>query len=171
MPFTPFHMGPGIAVKALLQSSFSLMVFGWAQIVMDIQPLIVLISGEGHLHGFSHTYIGAVLLALFSALTGKYLSEVGLFILGLNAEWKVKIAWWVCFLSAFIGTFSHVLLDSIMHADVEPFFPVTKTNDFLGFISVQALHKVCLYSGLVGGIFYFTINWAQKFNNQRQSDT
>ncbi len=51
MPFTPFHMGPGIVVKALLQGSFSLMVFGWAQIVMDIQPLFVLISGEGHLHG------------------------------------------------------------------------------------------------------------------------
>jgi hypothetical protein len=40
MPFTPYHMGPGILIKALLQGSFSLMVFGWAQIVMDIQPLI-----------------------------------------------------------------------------------------------------------------------------------
>lgn len=170
MPFTPFHMGPGIVAKALLQSSFSLMVFGWAQIVMDIQPLIVMISGEGHLHGFSHTYIGAVLLAIFAALSGKYLSELGLFILGLNPMWQVKIAWWVCFLSAFIGTFSHVLLDSIMHSDVEPFFPVTKENMFLGLISVQALHKVCLYSGLVGGALYFTINWAQKFNKERQSD-
>ena len=27
------------------------------------------------------------------------------------------------FISAFIGTFSHVFLDSIMHSDVEPFFP------------------------------------------------
>ncbi len=41
MPFTPVHMGPGILIKALLQSSFSLMVFGWTQIIMDIQPLIV----------------------------------------------------------------------------------------------------------------------------------
>lgn len=44
MPFTPIHMGPGILIKSLLQGSFSLMVFGWTQIVMDIQPLIVLIS-------------------------------------------------------------------------------------------------------------------------------
>ena len=63
MPFTPFHMGPGIAIKALMGGSFSLMIFGWTQIVMDIQPLLVLISGEGHLHGFSHTYIGATLIA------------------------------------------------------------------------------------------------------------
>ena len=86
MPFTPLHMGPGILIKALLQGSFSLMVFGWAQIVMDIQPLFVLVTGEGHLHGFSHTYIGATLLAILSALSGKYLSEIGLKILGFNAN-------------------------------------------------------------------------------------
>lgn len=140
------------------------MVFGWAQIVMDIQPLAVMILGEGHLHGFSHTYIGATLLALFSAASGKYLSEIGLFVFGLNKQWKVKIAWWVSVLSAFIGTISHVLLDSIMHSDVEPFFPLTTNNMFLGLISVQSLHKVCLYSGLVGGALYFVINWLHKTN-------
>jgi hypothetical protein len=164
MPFTPFHMGPGIVVKALLQGSFSLMVFGWAQIVMDIQPLVVMITGEGHLHGFSHTYIGGTLLAIFSAISGKYLSEVGLFVFGFNKQWQVKIAWWVSFLSAFIGTLSHVFIDSIMHADAEPFFPITTSNTFLGLMSVQALHKVCLYSALVGGILYFAIYWLQKFN-------
>jgi len=128
MPFTPFHMGPGIFIKALLQSSFSLMVFGWSQIVMDIQPFIVLISGEGHLHGFSHTYIGATLLAVFSAFSGKYLSEIGLYILYINNQWQVKISWWVAFLSAFIGTYSHVVLDSIMHSDVEPFYPFNISN-------------------------------------------
>ena len=84
MPFTPLHMGPGLVVKACMQGAFSLMVFGWTQIVMDIQPLIVLISGEGHLHGFTHTYVGAILIALFAALTGKYLSELGLKIIGLS---------------------------------------------------------------------------------------
>ncbi|WP_448547557.1 metal-dependent hydrolase [Thalassotalea fusca] len=118
-------------MKSLLQGSFSLMVFGWTQIVMDIQPLIVLISGEGHLHGFTHTYIGAILIAIFSALTGKYLSELGLTILKISPhEQPIVIAWWVVFLSAFLGSFSHVLLDSIMHADVEPLFPFTLNNQF-----------------------------------------
>ncbi len=166
MPFTPFHMGPGIVVKALLQGSFSLMVFGWAQIVMDIQPLIVMISGEGHLHGFSHTYLGATFLAVLSALSGKYLSQVGLFVIGLNKLWAVNISWWVSFLSAFIGTMSHVLLDSIMHSDVEPFFPFTKNNEFLGLMSVQSLHKVCLYSALVGGALYFGVNCLNKLNKE-----
>jgi len=162
MPFTPYHMGPGIIIKAMLQGSFSLMVFGWAQIIMDIQPLVVLITGEGHLHGFSHTYVGATLLAIFSALSGKCLSEVDLFVLGLNKQWQVNIAWWVSFLSAFIGTFSHVLLDSIMHADVKPFYPITTSNPLLELISVKSLHKFCLISGLIGGTLYFVISWRQK---------
>lgn len=163
MPFTPIHMGPGILIKALLQSSFSLMVFGWTQIVMDIQPLIVLISGEGHLHGFTHTYVGAILIALFAALTGKYLSELGLKIIGLSKkEHPINIAWWVVLLSAFIGSFSHVLLDSIMHSDVEPFFPFTLNNQFLGLITVQMLHKICMYSGLLGAATYFVMSWRLK---------
>jgi len=162
MPFTPIHMGPGILIKALLQSSFSLMVFGWTQIVMDIQPLIVLITGEGQLHGFSHTYIGAILIAIFSALSGKYLSEIGLVILGIGKDSPIKILWWVSFLSAFIGSFSHVFLDSIMHTDVEPFYPFTTNNHFQGLISISALHKVCLYSGLVGTAIYYGISWRLK---------
>lgn len=168
MPFTPFHMGPGIVVKALLQGSFSLMVFGWAQIVMDIQPLIVLITGEGHLHGFTHTYVGATLLAVFSALTGKYLSEVGLFVFGLNDGWRVKIGWWVAFVSAFIGTYSHVALDSIMHADIEPLFPFTKANALLNIIPVSALHQACVYSALVGGVAYFAINALCRLNSSNK---
>ncbi len=84
MPFTPLHMGPGVLIKSILQGSFSLMIFGWTQVIMDIQPLIVILSGEGHLHGFSHTYIGATLLAIFSAISGKYLSEIGLRMLTLD---------------------------------------------------------------------------------------
>ena len=77
-------MGPGILIKALLQSSFSLMVFGWTQIIMDIQPLIVLVTGEGHLHGFTHTFLGATCIAFISGFSGKYLSELGLRIIGIK---------------------------------------------------------------------------------------
>jgi membrane-bound metal-dependent hydrolase YbcI (DUF457 family) len=167
MPFTPIHMGPGLFIKALLQGSFSLMVFGWAQIVMDIQPLIVMITGVGHLHGFSHTYMGASLLALFSALTGKYLSEFGLYLFGIsNHQKKIKIRWRVCFASAFIGTFSHVLLDSFMHYDVQPFYPFTLNNDFVTIMSIEQLHSLCLYLGIIGAVMYFLIQkLLSKANN------
>lgn len=167
MPFTPLHMGPGIFIKALLQSSFSLMVFGWTQIVMDIQPLVVTLTGEGHLHGFTHTYVGAVLIAIFSALSGKYLSEIGLRILGFYNNQTINISWWVSFLSAFIGSFSHVFLDSIMHYDVEPFYPVALVNHFYGWLSISMLHKFCLYSGVVGAFIYYAVIYhAVKLNKE-----
>jgi len=163
MPFTPFHMGPGILIKALFRGSFSLMVFGWAQIVMDVQPLFVLLTVDGHLHGFSHTYVGATLLAIFSALSGKYLSEFGLRIIGFSKKARpIKITWSVTFISAFIGTFSHVILDSIMHSDVQPYFPISLENNFLGLITISQLHQFCLYSAVVGALLYFSLHYYKK---------
>jgi membrane-bound metal-dependent hydrolase YbcI (DUF457 family) len=156
MPFTPFHMGPGLFVKSLLQGSFSLMVFGWTQIVMDIQPLVVLIVGDGHLHGFTHTYIGATLIGLFSGFTGKYAGEYGLRFLG-QLQF-LPISWPVAMISAMIGSFSHVLLDSIMHDDVQPFAPFLMNNVFLDLVSVETLHKICMYSGLLGIGLYFLVS-------------
>jgi hypothetical protein len=66
-------MGSGILLKALRPERFSLMVFGWTQIVMDLQPLVAMLSGRGELHSFTHTWIGAGLLAVVAALSGKYL--------------------------------------------------------------------------------------------------
>ena len=168
MPFTPFYMGPGILVKAILQGSFSLMVFGWAQIVMDIQPLLVLITGDGHLHGFSHTFVGATLLAIFSALSGKYLSEFGLKVLRISRKSNpIIIKWKVVYISAFVGTYSHVLLDAVMHSDVEPYYPLSLENGFLGLISVSHLHQFCIYAGLIGAVVYYSVEYVQRKHNKR----
>lgn len=152
MPFTPIHMGPGMLVKSALQERFSLMMFGWSQIAIDIQPLAVMLTGQGHLHGFTHTYLGAVLVAVGAAITGKHLAEFGLKLFDLPDH--LPISWRVAFLSAFIGTFSHVLLDSVMHADLQPFAPWRLDNPFLEYISVSNLHWFCLGAGILGLIVY-----------------
>jgi len=155
MPFTPIHMGPGLAIKSLLQKKFSLMVFGWSQIVIDIQPLLVILSGRGTVHGFTHTYLGATLIALFCAFSGKYLGELGLKII--RKKEYLPISWKVAFISAFIGTYSHVLLDSVMHYDVIPFSPFWKSNILLSIVSVNTLNIFCLASGLIGIVIYYLI--------------
>lgn len=161
MPFTPFHMGPGLFVKALLQGSFSLMVFGWTQIVMDLQPLLVMLHGNGHVHGFTHTLIGATLVGVLSAFTGKYASEYGLRLIGQTIF--LPISWTVTITSALTGVYSHVLLDGIMHDDVEPFAPFSLNNPLLGLISIHSLHQVCLYTGLFGSAIYIAISlWQNK---------
>jgi membrane-bound metal-dependent hydrolase YbcI (DUF457 family) len=152
-------MGPGILIKAILQGSFSLMVFGWTQIIMDIQPLIVILTGEGRLHGFTHTYVGATLIALFSAVTGKYLSEWALRLLWSNKFGRVHIGWVVATVSAFIGSYSHVVLDSLMHSDMTPLFPFSPVNQLLGVISAEAVYRLCVYTGLFGAVVYFAVQW------------
>jgi membrane-bound metal-dependent hydrolase YbcI (DUF457 family) len=123
---------------------------------MDIQPLLVMISGKGHLHGFTHTFIGAAMIAVFAGLSGKTLSG---FILrrAINSVKPIAMGWKVVFISALIGSVSHVLLDSIMHMDVELFYPFSAANTLLGLMPIDALHLFCLFSGLVGSFLYIGI--------------
>ncbi|MDO3388500.1 hypothetical protein QWI17_21820 [Gilvimarinus sp. SDUM040013] len=163
MPFTPFHMGPGLLIKSVLRGAFSLMVFGWAQIIMDIQPLLVMLTGDGHLHGFSHTYLGASLLAVLAAVTGKPLAAIGLKILRVTPERKT-ITWPIAFVSAAIGSYSHVFLDSIMHADVQPWFPFRMGNPLLGLLSYDAIHWFCLGTALLGIALYVLVSFWRDRN-------
>jgi membrane-bound metal-dependent hydrolase YbcI (DUF457 family) len=155
VPFTPLHMGAGIVVKAVMRNSFSLVVFGGSQIVIDIQPLVVMLTNKGELHGFSHTILGATLIGLFCGLAGK---PIGEFFLKLLREPKyLPISWRVSFISAFIGTYSHIFIDSIMHSDVMPFSPFSTASPLHGIISIEALHVWCVVSAVVGGLVYFVM--------------
>ncbi len=160
MPFTPLHMGPGIAIKAALRRHFSLMVFGWSQILMDLQPLFVMLTDKGELHGFSHTFLGATLIGLAAALSGKPLGEIGLRILREPAH--LPIAWPVAFWSAYIGTYSHVLIDSIMHSDMLPFAPWWAGSPLHGVIGIDTLHLWCVGLALAGGALYYGMHRLQR---------
>lgn len=168
MPFTPLHMGPGILIKSVMQGSFSLMVFGWTQILMDIQPLYVMLSHKGTLHGFTHTYLGASLVAAVSVFSGKYLAELGLRILAIK-KYVVKISWKVAVISSFIGSFSHVWLDNIMHSDIRPFAPFSQNMSFYGWLTIEQLHYLCLYSGLTGAVIFFSLEiFFKKVGERKQ---
>ncbi len=154
MPFTPFHMGPALLLKALLQGCFSLTIFGWAQIVMDIQPLIVMVTGEGKLHGSSHTLIGATVLLFVAALTGRGILIGFQKIIRLREPYRLELPWSIVFFSAAIGTYSHVFIDMIMHGDVHVLWPFSTWNGILQVVSTEQLHWVCIGTGGVGIILY-----------------
>ena len=164
MPFTPLHMGPGIAVKAVLQRKFSLMVFGWSQIVMDLQPLLAMTTGTVALHGFTHTYVGATLLGLVAAVTGKYLGAWGLRLI--REERHLPIGWGVAFASAYVGTYSHVLIDRIMHSDMEPFSTFSTRSPVHGLIAIDMLHVLCVATAAVGGVVYYLVDWLLRRKNR-----
>lgn len=158
MPVTPFHMGPGLAAKAVLGRHLSLMVFGFSQVAIDLEPLAHLVRGDVLLHGFAHTYVGATLVAAISAAVGRPICQ------HLLGRWRPdpesrflvwlrgpdRIAWPAAIVGAFVGTYSHVFLDSIMHADMRPLAPFAETNAMLGAMSIGALHLLCVAGGGLG---------------------
>ena len=76
MPFTPIHLGPGLAFKALGGRHFSFMVFGGAQVLMDLEPLIGILQNRDVLHGVTHTWLGALVIGSVAAVIGKPISTM-----------------------------------------------------------------------------------------------
>lgn len=142
-------------IKAFLRDRFSLVVFGGSQVVMDIQPVVFVLTGIGSLHGFSHTYLAAAFIGLFCALSGKYLGEMFL----RRIRWADfrPIRWPVAFISAFIGTYSHVFIDDIMHADVHPLLPFSRYSPAYGLMNMGALHLFCVLCFIMGLVLYFAV--------------
>ena len=125
------------------------MVFGCAQVLMDIEPLLGLIQGRAVLHGYTHTLAGALVIGLAAALTGRPVSELVLRVLSIPHS---PLTWRAAFAGAFIGTYSHVLLDAIMHSDMNPWWPVAAGNGLLGLIPLGLLHLICLGVGAVSAL-------------------
>ena len=153
MPFTPVHLGPGTLLKACLGAHFSFVVFGGAQVLTDIEPLIQMMRGASVLHGHSHSIGGAVVIGIIATGLGK---PIGEWFLRLIQVKEPHISWAASATGAFLGTFSHILIDGIMHSDMAPWSPFTTNNHLLGLVSVQALHYLCLASGVIGLIVLTT---------------
>ena len=167
MPFTPYHVGPAIAVKSVFPRKFSLFIFAWAQIVMDLQPLIVILVGRGRPHGATHTLIGAAVLGGAAALTGKYLQEWVL-------SWRkgrpvIRLSWGLVLLSAFLGTFSHVLIDALVYPDIDLLWPFTSGNPLRIGFSMQGVVLFCVIGGVLGAVVWGLRSIVQRGKRQKDS--
>ncbi|KRA72937.1 hypothetical protein ASD78_15095 [Lysobacter sp. Root667] len=147
MPFTPIHLGPGLAFKAIGGRRFSFMVFGGAQVLMDIEPLLGILRGWPVLHGPTHTVWGALPIGLLAGAIGRPISAACLRSLRIP---HAPFTWPASFAGALLGTYSHVLLDAIMHSDLQPVWPLSPANPLLRWISVDQLHLACMALGLFG---------------------
>lgn len=158
MPATPLHMGPGVLVKAVAGRHFSLLVFGFAQVLIDIEPAVRMVRGDAVLHGYTHTYLGAAGIAVVAALAGRPICQF------LLDRWRddpaspfmnwlrgpARISWTAALTGAFAGTWSHVVLDSIMHVDMEPLAPLSTENALHYFVLLDSLHVFCVATAVLG---------------------
>lgn len=144
MPFTPFHLGPGAVFKAIGGRHFSFLVFGGAQVLMDLEPLAGIVRGAPVLHGYSHTVAGALAIGIVAALLGRPISNRVLAGLpGVHAP----LTWTAAFAGALAGTFSHIVLDAVMHDDMRPWWPLSEANGLLHVVSVDRLQMGCAVAG------------------------
>lgn len=147
MPFTPIHLGPGLLIKAIGGRHVSFMVFGGAQVLMDIEPLIGIVQDAPVLHGVTHTLPGALVIGSIAGIIGRPISMWALDLLGIRHR---PFTWAASFAGAYLGTLSHVLLDAIMHFDMAPLWPLAHGNPLRGWISIDQLHAACAVAGIAG---------------------
>ena len=149
MPFTPFHLGPGAAFKAIGGTHFSFLVFGGTQVLMDIEPGVRLILGTEILHGYTHTLAGAVVIGALGVATGKPVTD---WVLKRSGLAHAPLTWTATAAGAFIGSFSHVFLDALMHPDMHPLWPLSDANPWLAIVTLDQLHYGCAALGVIGGL-------------------
>ncbi len=170
MPFTPFHMGVGLAAKAVGGRHFSVLTFGIAQVAMDIEPLIGMLRQSPVLHGPTHTYLGAGPIALVAAaltpwLCGPLLRRWNHEVVHYGMPWLQETVSWkprVLVVSALAGTFSHVLLDSVMHLDIQPWAPWSDANGLYASLSLPTLHLLCTAGMVVGALGWVALRWVRR---------
>lgn len=153
MPFTPLHMGPGLAFKSLIPNHFSFSAYALATVAMDVEPLYRMWRIEFPLHGVSHTLTGALLIAAGTVLIGRRVIEAGWRVyerLGGGDGEGFRMTWVQAWCGAVLGTGSHLLLDGIMHADMRPFAPLTDANPLLMYEWVLPMHLGCVLAGMAG---------------------
>lgn len=158
MPFTPFHFGPGAALHALAPRQVSLLAFAAVNVLIDFEPLYFMLRAEEPLHRFMHTLPGAALAAVAT-----------LFLFLAARRWAVRLhlpdwfAWKTLnvapvLVGGALGSFTHLLFDGIMHADLRPLSPWTDWNPLLGWLSIDALHAFCVGSGVAAAIILILRN-------------
>jgi hypothetical protein len=151
MPATPFHLGPGVLIKAAAPRQFSMAAYSLAQVVIDVESGYYLLRGEYPVHRQAHTFLLGGLIGL---LCGLIVSRVGgwwarprdVVPEALAAEFRMPLA----VVSGIFGGIFHSVLNGIMYPDIRPFRPFTDANPLYGLVSIRTLYLFCTITGLVG---------------------
>ena len=150
-------------VKAVMPNRFSIMAFGIAQVLIDLEVLWNMAHNNNQLHTFFHTYLGASFIVLIAAPLGKRVSGWARKIWNLAAgnfspfDMTVSghTSWMATLLGASIGAYSHVLFDSFYHSDIKPFQPWSDSNPCEGLIApfrMEIVFNALFIIGLAGFI-------------------
>lgn len=155
MPFTPFHFGPGLAIGLPLRRYLHVPTFLAASVLVDIEPLLVLILGLNYpLHGYLHTFLfgisaGIVFGCVMFLFEGNLRPLYKAFLLETECS-PSRVSFLA---SGALGTGLHILLDTPLYSDIKPFFPVV-TNPFYHPSIASEVYSLCVWMRIIGVAFY-----------------
>ena len=140
MPITPFHFGPGLLFHGAAPRRVSFIAFVAANCITDCESIYNVLSGTFPIHRFLHTFVGAAVAAALTVASFLVLRR-----LARNNELPNWFEWQQLALAsvivgALLGSYSHIVLDGIMHADMRPLAPWSEANPFLHAVSLGVLH-------------------------------
>lgn len=165
MPFTPFHLGPALCLGIPLRKYIHAPTFILANVVLDIEPLLVLITGLNYpLHGYFHTFIAAVGVGVAFGFVMFFLERPMHPLykrLLLEPEATFKKSQFI--IAGVLGTMLHVLFDAPLYWDIKPFYPLT-ANPLYGSVSSLEIYLLSVWMGVLGIILYslLFIVWVYK---------
>jgi len=152
LPLTPFHLGPTFAIGMIFQRQINMAAILLASTVIDVRTMYCFLN-NCHLHGPLHTYLGATVFAM-AIIIVIYTSKNHLRKLSNNLKIKQSYSVKSIILGALVGAWSHVFMDSFMHYDITPFWPILE-NPFLGVISNQTNYNITIIGFIIGAVVYF----------------
>ncbi|MFX1319445.1 MAG: hypothetical protein ACFE9D_08200 [Promethearchaeota archaeon] len=160
MPFTPFHLGPGLLIGLILFPYLFLPSILLGSIIVDIEPLTFLLLGLPVQHLFFHTFLGATILALIGVLVIYLLRSIfekimAFFLLPQTASLLNITA------AALIGAYSHIVLDGFLYPEMQPFWPLL-VNPFLGLASSSTIYLFCVLCFIIAIPVYIFQIWRVK---------
>jgi len=162
MPFTPFHLGPGLLFGLLLLRYIDFPTFIIANVIVDIEPFMVLaLNLDYPLHGFFHTFIGGTIAAFLLTAGMRELRE------SLNPLTKIlkveqEHSTRSILLASLFGVYLHIVLDSLLYVDIKPFYPFD-FNPFLDTFRVGlGVYGNCFLAFILGTILYAFRRFTRK---------
>ncbi|MEM2939062.1 MAG: hydrolase [Candidatus Bathyarchaeia archaeon] len=164
MPLTPFHLGPALCFGLPLREHMHAPTFFLANIIVDIEPFIVLVFGLNYpLHGYLHTFLFASILGLALGCIMFFMRGIfqGFFkIFLLEGERMANIKDFI--VAGISGTVLHVLLDSPLNNNTKPLYPLM-FNPFYKPALMLEIHSFCIWTGLLGMAFYVHLVYRRSF--------
>lgn len=156
MPLTPFHWSI-VLFGLLFLSHFYIPALAISSVIMDFEPFYYIFispNPEGTLHGFFHTYLGATIIAVLVGFilvkTRKHIDNI----MEMLKTGQKNIPDKLIYFSSLFAAWSHIFLDSLMHTDMRPFWPIA-TNPLLGLIEPEKIYLITGLGFILAGLLYF----------------